>query len=328
MLTSRVSTDSSQMGLGADGEIRLHDDDYANFGVATLAGALGEAAERGFLPHSSVRMLVERRRDRGMWYLASASSVGARYAPVLGYIERSDAVRGSGELGYGHLVSSEGHLLRGSVLSTVVNHNSVGTLDTRTVAGALALDMPSGASWVLTATRQEDDLIVPFSPTPHTSVPIGRHQATFAQLSLTPSTGPQIVVGMNLRGGEFLDGTLYSLQLAPEWRASAYLRLSGDFQLDRLDFSSRGEREWSRLTRLRILASASPRLSLSAVIQSNDLADLVTANARIRYNVREGHDLWVVYGHYVNLDRDATSPAVPMTARVGVLVKYARSFGA
>ncbi|MEP7000148.1 MAG: EamA family transporter [bacterium] len=327
MLTSRVSADSSQMGLGADGEVRLRGDDYASLGFATLAGALGNSTDRGFLPRSSLRLLVERRRDRGMWYRAAASSVGARHAPALGYIERTDAVRGSGELGYGRLVTNAGHLLRGSVLSTMVNHNSAKTLDTRTLGGAIALDLPSGASWVLTATRQEDDLTVPFFPTPHTSVPTGRHRATFAQLSLTPSTGPRTVVGLTVRGGEFLDGTLYSLLLSPEWRASAHLRVSGDFQLDRLEFSSRAEREWSRLARLRILASASPRLSLSAVIQSNDLAEIVTANARIRYNVREGHDLWVVYGHYVNLDREATVPSVPMTARVGVLVKYARSFG-
>jgi hypothetical protein len=33
-------------------------------------------------------------------------------------------------------------------------------------------------------------------------------------------------------------------------------------------------------------------------------------------------------GHYVNLDRGSAVPSVPMSARVGVLVKYARSFGA
>ena len=78
---------------------------------------------------------------------------------------------------------------------------------------------------------------------------------------------------------------------------------------------------------MRVLASANPRLSLSAVIQANGLADVATANLRLRYNVREGHDLWVVYGHHANLDRDRIQPAAPGTARVGMVVKYARSFG-
>jgi hypothetical protein len=37
--------------------------------------------------------------------------------------------------------------------------------------------------------------------------------------------------------------------------------------------------------------------------------------------------LWVVYGYHANLDRDRILPAAPGTARVGMVVKYARSFG-
>jgi hypothetical protein len=115
--------------------------------------------------------------------------------------------------------------------------------------------------------------------------------------------------------------------LSPEWRASAYLRLSADLQIDRLEFRARDERVWSPLARLRILASASPRLSLSAVLQANGTADLATANLRLRYSLREGHDLWVVYNHDQNLDRDRAEPRMPATARSGLLVKYTRSFG-
>ena len=97
--------------------------------------------------------------------------------------------------------------------------------------------------------------------------------------------------------------------------------------LDRLEFPSRGERVWSRLARVRVLASASPRLSFSAVLQANGVIDLATANFRIRYSVREGHDLWIVYNHEQNLDRDRIEPRVPSTARSGLLVKYTRSFG-
>ena len=84
---------------------------------------------------------------------------------------------------------------------------------------------------------------------------------------------------------------------------------------------------WSPLVRLRALASASPRLSLSAVLQANGVADLATANLRLRYSVREGHDLWLVYNHDQNLDRDRAQSPIPGTARSGLLVKYTRSFG-
>jgi len=90
----------------------------------------------------------------------------------------------------------------------------------------------------------------------------------------------------------------------------------------------RDQRVWSPLARLRVLASASPRLSFSAVLQANGTADLATANLRLRYSVREGHDLWLVYNHDQNLDRDRWSDTyIPATARSGLLVKYTRSFG-
>ncbi len=62
-------------------------------------------------------------------------------------------------------------------------------------------------------------------------------------------------------------------------------------------------------------------------MQANTLADLATANLRLRYNVGEGNDLWVVYGHQQNLDRDRMIPRLPGPAAAKLLVKFTRSFG-
>jgi hypothetical protein len=242
-------------------------------------------------------------------------------------VERADAIQPSAQLGYGGVISRSGHQLRVSATSRLAYRNAAGDFDGSLSAVEIALELPGGTTWTGMLSRQEDDLLVPFSPTPATTVPSGRHAAGFAQLTLTAPSGPRVVVGGSVRAGEYYDGTLYSLLLTPEWRASAHLRVSGDLQVDRVDFSSRDQREWSKLVRLRVLASATPKLSFSAVIQGNSLADLATGNLRLRYNAREGHDLWLVLGHDLNLDRDRLSPRMPATARSSFMVKYARSFG-
>jgi len=327
MLTSRVTPDSGQVALGADGELHLGGDDYVDFALAALTGDVGIGPDDGVLPRGALRLLAERRRNRGMWYRTGVATTGARYTPALGYVERADAIQPLAELGYGWVVSPAGHQLRASVASAFAYRNAAGAFDGSTASAILDYEPPSGALWTLSLTRQEDDLLVPFVPVPDASVPAGRYVAAFAELKLKASTGPRVVVGGSARAGEYYDGRLYSLLLSPEWRASAHLRLSADLQLDRLEFPTRDERVWSPLTRLRVLASANPRLSLSAVLQVNGTADLATANLRLRYNVSEGHDLWVVYNHDQNLDRGRAEPRMPATARSGLLVKYNRSFG-
>ncbi len=327
MLTSRATSDSGQVALGGDGELHLGGDDYVGFALAVLAGDAGLGPNDGVLPRGALRLLAERRRNRGMWYRAGVATTGARYAPALGYVERGDAIQPLAEIGYGWVVSPAGHQVRAGLSSSFAYHNAAGTFDGSDASGVLEYEPPGGKLWTLTLTRQEDDLLLPFTPVPGASVPAGRYVAEFAELELKPSTGPRVVVGGGVRAGEYYDGRLYSLLLSPEWRASAYLRISADLQLDRLEFPSRDERVWSQLARLRVLASASPRLSLSATLQANGVADLGTANLRLRYSVREGHDLWVVYNHEQNLDRYRAEIRIPGTARSGLLVKYTRSFG-
>ena len=115
MLTSRVTPDSGQVAVGADGELHLGGDDYLGFALAALAGDAGVGPDDGVLPRGALRLLAERRRNRGLWYRTGVATTGARYAPALGYVERGDAIQPSAEIGYGWVVSPAGHQLRAGV---------------------------------------------------------------------------------------------------------------------------------------------------------------------------------------------------------------------
>jgi len=327
MATSWIAGDATQVAVAADGDLHLGGDDYLGFAVATLSGDGSDGPNDGVLPRGALRVRAERRRNRGFWYQAAVATTGARYTPAVGYVERGDAIQPSAELGYGRTVSRAGHQLRVSTATALAYRNAAGTFEGSTGVARLALELPSGAIWTVSARRQEDDLVAPFSPTPETVVPAGRYTAAFGEVAFQASTGPRAVIGGSLRAGDYYDGSLYSLVLSPEWRASAHVRLAAEVQLDRIDFPARSQREWSKLVRLRVLASATPQLSLSAVLQVNSLARLATANVRVRYNMSEGHDLWVVYGHNMNLERYLTAPAAGGTARASLMVKYTQSFG-
>ena len=67
-------------------------------------------------------------------------------------------------------------------------------------------------------------------------------------------------------------------------------------------------------------------LSGIALIQYNSAADIVLANFRIRYNPREGQDLYLVYNELRNTDRFGSIPVLPVVPERTFLVKYSYTF--
>jgi hypothetical protein len=72
------------------------------------------------------------------------------------------------------------------------------------------------------------------------------------------------------------------------------LELGGDYELNRIRFPERGDEFTSHLLRLRARTGLDARWSASALVQYSSAADRLGANARLRFNVREGTDVWVV----------------------------------
>jgi hypothetical protein len=76
------------------------------------------------------------------------------------------------------------------------------------------------------------------------------------------------------------------------------------------------------VARVRIQAGYDAHLSLSAFLQYANATQTASVNARLRYNFREGNDLWVVYDEAANIDRDGLVPEPPFSQHRALLVKY------
>ena len=57
----------------------------------------------------------------------------------------------------------------------------------------------------------------------------------------------------------------------------------------------------------------STKLSGSIFLQFNNVDYVSVDNIRIRYNPREGNDLWFVYNDIINLNRKREIPELPLT---------------
>ena len=61
-------------------------------------------------------------------------------------------------------------------------------------------------------------------------------------------------------------------------------------------------------------------------IDLNSAADVVITNLRLRYNPREGNDLYIVYDEGFNTDRHREDPILPVTRNRTVMLKYSYTF--
>jgi len=109
---------------------------------------------------------------------------------------------------------------------------------------------------------------------------------------------------------------------------SRHLEIGGAYELNRIRFSQRNTGLDAHVARLRVGAAANARLSAVALVQLNSVDDRVGVNLRLRYNFREGSDLWLVDDEGLNTDRDAPAgmPRLPLSDTRVVRVKLTHTF--
>ena len=332
IVTSRVAADGFwNMAYGLDGVLRLFGDDYLTFNVAHTAGqAMEEEDEQPgepapFLDAGLVRMAWERRTNDGFGYAFSTKSSGATYDPAMGFNQRTDVTRLSGELSYGIIPDrDEQSSVRQHILtwdwSGYVRHED-GRMESGTVGPFYGRVARSGSFTFVNPTVQFEDLRDPFELSDDVEVPPGSY--VFYDLSVGRRAPSQLfAVDFNANAGTFYDGWLVSFELSPTWTLSRHVELAGEYAFNRAWFPNRGQRFWGDVFRLRARMALDAHLSADTFVQYNSFSGALLTNVRFRYNFREGNDLYVVYNQGLNTDRHREAPFLPLNEGRTILIKY------
>lgn len=112
----------------------------------------------------------------------------------------------------------------------------------------------------------------------------------------------------------------------PRWSLSPKLNINGFYQVNRLRFPKRDDTFTAHIGRFRMEYYFSKELSTSAFVQYSNAAEQITSNFRLRYNPKEGNDLYIVYNEGFNTDRFSHTPELPLSNRRTLLVKYTYTF--
>ncbi|MFB0515817.1 MAG: DUF5916 domain-containing protein [Candidatus Neomarinimicrobiota bacterium] len=333
ILTSRVGRNGSyNYAYGLDGILRISGDDYFTYTWAqtfddTLAQMTGG---RPTIASGRLRTAWERRTNRGLGYDLDLIYSGADYEPGIGFLQRSDVTRLGAQATYGWYPGQDSRIynhLPGLDLG-VYWRNADRSVETVEISPEWRISTKKGAfaflriGWTFESIQETFYL----SEDSSTYVPPGDYR--YAELNAFLATPQSSLFHVRLDAdlGTYYDGERLSLGIDPAWVVSRFLELSGEYQINRVAFPDRQQKFDARIARLRVMTTINTRLSASAFVQYSSEVNVVGINLRLRYNPREGTDLYLVYDEDLNTDRQREVPALPTSSNRTFLLKYSITF--
>jgi hypothetical protein len=323
MLTTRYRADGTyNTAYGIDGYIRIFDDDYLSLSWAQSAGDDHPIDVLGF-DNTRVNVRWERQSLDGFGYDMSYSRSGETYNPDMGFILRRDYTRIGDRLFYGWFPGEGSILQRHQIYmnGAVYLRNGDNRIESLEYGPSWSATLKSGDNIMLKAFVFRENLDETFVLSEHADIPPGTYSFFNAAASYE-IFGGKTRGTTTLTGGTFYDGNTISFSVSPSLILSRHILLSGFYSYTRIRFPSREQNYDGHLARLKLDASVNTKLSTAAFIQYNGSIHAVIINMRIRYNPREGNDLYIVYNEGLNMNRDRSEVTLPFTSNRTILLKY------
>jgi hypothetical protein len=328
ILTSRIDRNGRyNYGLGLDGTVRVVGDDYLIFTLAqTLDSEYGDTVS--VLDASRIRLDWDNRGNAGFGYNFAYSRSGLDYLPRMGFKAREDYFRLGNGVSYSWMPGEDSPTYRHTLLLdfSTFYRNSDGALESAEVGPAWDYESKTGAFGRVWAKGLYEDLLDILELPDTTHVPPGQYR--FYEIGGFYQTpwGRLLRTSIFATTGPFYDGWQLAMGASPEWTVSPHLSLNGSYNFNRGWFPDRDQTFTVHLVGFRAKLAFNTRLSTSAFIQFNSADHEVGVNLRLRYNPREGTDLYLVYNDLLNTGRERVQPALPRSSERTLLLKYSTTF--
>jgi hypothetical protein len=331
MLTSRISAEGHHNNVvaGADAAIRTVGDEYltAKWAQTYTSGLANPAVD-----WKQSRMLLrwERRDQIGPSYFGELVHSGAGYDPGMGFTFRRDFTSLQLQGGYQRLVGPRTafRTLGGTVGGSSYWRNGDGTVESGEIAPQLLGELKSGYQIFLTLRNSYESVRDTFSISRGAVVVPGNHWFHRGELFVMAPRAATFRPTFLISAGGFYDGTGISLSARPAWNPSKFVELGVDYDYNRVRFADRKGLDL-HLIRVRLQLALDVHASLASFIQHDNADHSIGINTRLRYNFREGRDLWLVYNETLNTDRPELFPLPrpPLTRLRAFVVKYTHTVG-
>lgn len=271
------------------------------------------------------RMVVDYPNDKAD-IVMRLDRIEAGYDPALGFVQQSGIHRVSGNTQLSPRPRQPSRIRRYefNLLSYDFVWGIRGGLDNASVSvKPFGVQFQSGDRIEVNLRRRFDAPTEQFSLFNGVSVAAGPYWWNRAELSGTTADARRVRLSLNANTGEFYDGRSTEVSGSLRVRHAPYLLATLD--LARTAVSLPGGRFTANTVRLRSDYAFSPRLNATIFAQWDNQSSRASANARVRWTVKPGSDLYVVWNSNwpTGLDR---SIRWLRPSRGGLVAKYVYFF--
>ncbi len=309
ILTSLDGDDGFNRVLGGDFQVRFGGsssvrgwiasswDDGVETGAGPVAasGANGAASAADVDPGSPVAGAIE--ADLRSSLLAAGAGyrrIPIGFDPALGFVLRNDMQRYSGSVGAHprferstwarQLVST----LRGDYIAGLD-----GTMQSTAFAFSNRLSFQTGDRASIAVVRRGESLASP-SHIQGRALAAGEYDFTGTEVRFNTNDSREFSARGGIVAGQFWGGTRTQLSGGLMWKTGPHLTVSGDYSWNDVSLPAEDGDFTTRLVSLTILGAASRALFANALVQYDDVSNVVQANVRIDWIHTPGSDLFVV----------------------------------
>lgn len=185
----------------------------------------------------------------------------------------------------------------------------------------------NGDSYDVSHIRELQQLEQPLQFSDKLTVPAGRYFFHYAFLGFYPAAQRRFGHWARVEAGSFYGGRRLAITYNPSFNLSENINLSATWRANYIDLSHVGSgKEWLHVGRVKLEAALNLHLSGSFTWQYNSNSQTFFNNARIRYNFRDGHDLYLVYNENFNTELEREVPILPRSSQQAFLLKYVYTF--
>lgn len=326
MMTSVLSAGGNfNLGYGLDALINMTGDEYLKVSLAQTSSnvdSMGSGIDR-----SRIFVEWEKRKNVGFGYRFNFGQVGDQYRPALGFENRFDYWRLGDRLFYNIWMPEESSLQRIDftvdantfVNRTTENIESVNFNPNIAISGKNEFSLEAGINVFydnpLDTFYISDDVYIP---------PSSYMNRTMEFFYQSPAVR-LLNMGIGYSYGGFYGGIIHSPSAFIGYLPSKYFQFSLESEYNNIQIPKFETFDFT-VSRFIVTCTFNVKWTVSTFAQYNSAQDLWAMNSRLRYNPRDGINLFVVFNGFFNSDRSRVLPELPTTDNSLFVIKYSHTF--